>query len=523
MGFRITTNMMMNTYRFNLMNNTNKLSDARDKVLTGRNFNSYAEDPASAAQAFRLRREWWQTNNQMNNTDTAYNKFHTGWVNLAGIIDKLDNVNTKVASIRGNSGTAGESRTALAQVLRESSESLIQSMNSKLGEQFIFAGNDGLKAPFTWNADHTVLYYRGVNVNAGGVKAPLYEPAGWDKLEEMRAGAIKDDKWTSEMQEWYDYYTHATDKKPVEADNPEPGWLKPGDPDSIIRDDAADVTDLNEKEQAWLDYYNHKLEEPPVADYPGWVQTTTDGKIDPKGVDEYGRPLNMPDKSGDPLEQAWINYFNDQSDLNKLKKMDTEELNIDMGMGLQENDTLNHQGYKLVNGTAFNTALSGVRFIDYGVDEDGDPKNSALLMRELANVFETWGENGQKYLPEKYRDMSSEDLKALMEEDKAVAKEIEDFHNESEAKAFRLMDKMKAAQEHLTEEYVSLDASASFLKTNKERLSTQSVYLNEQVLDIEQINLADAITQFSWDQYCYNAALKVGNQLLSQSLIDYMN
>ena len=46
--------------------------------------------------------------------------------------------------------------------------------------------------------------------------------------------------------------------------------------------------------------------------------------------------------------------------------------------------------------------------------------------------------------------------------------------------------------------------------------------MNEQILDVEQIDLADAITAFSWDQFCYNSALKVGNQLLSQSLLDYM-
>ena len=39
---------------------------------------------------------------------------------------------------------------------------------------------------------------------------------------------------------------------------------------------------------------------------------------------------------------------------------------------------------------------------------------------------------------------------------------------------------------------------------------------------MEQVDLAEAITDFSWEQYCYNAALKIGNQLLSQSLIDYM-
>lgn len=32
-----------------------------------------------------------------------------------------------------------------------------------------------------------------------------------------------------------------------------------------------------------------------------------------------------------------------------------------------------------------------------------------------------------------------------------------------------------------------------------------------------------AIQQFMYDYSCYNAALKVGTQILSQSLIDYMS
>ena len=85
------------------------------------------------------------------------------------------------------------------------------------------------------------------------------------------------------------------------------------------------------------------------------------------------------------------------------------------------------------------------------------------------------------------------------------------------------MDKLNAAQEHTTEKWVELDAQSVYLKTSESRLTTQKSDLNLQVLDLEQVDLAEAITDFSWDQYCYNAALKIGNQLLSQSLIDYMN
>jgi len=68
-----------------------------------------------------------------------------------------------------------------------------------------------------------------------------------------------------------------------------------------------------------------------------------------------------------------------------------------------------------------------------------------------------------------------------------------------------------------------LDGRTAYLETSSNRLSLLATNLNEQILNIEQIDLASAITDFSWAQYCYNAALKVGNGILSQSLIDYMN
>lgn len=404
MGFRITTNMMMNTYRYNLMNSTNTLSDSVDKVQTKRNFNSYAEDPAAASQAFRLRRQWCQTSSQLDNTDATYSKFHTAWTNLGGIIKDLSDANGRVSAIRGNSDTSGESRKALAQVLRETADSVVQSMNQKVGEQFIFAGNDGLNVPFTWNDDHTKLYYRGVNVNAGGVQKP-------------------------------------------------------------------------------------------TTTAPAWAAND----LDPRTY----LPKDMPSSDPDPDVQAWIDYYKDQADVKKLEAMNKEELPLDMGMGLKEINGV------LVNGSAFDSALRGISFLNYGVDEKtGDPNSLPLVMRELADVFQAWDEDidPQGYNPA-LAGPSAQGLSA----------------SELQAKAYRLMDKLNAAQEHTTEKYVELDAKSSFLTSNSSRLSTEVTNLNEQVLNVEQINLADAITQLSWDQMCYNAALKIGTQLLSQSLIDYMN
>lgn len=406
MGFRITTNMMMSTYRYNLMNSTNRLSDASEKVQTKRNFNSYAEDPAAASQAFRLRRQWCQTSSQLDSTDATYNKFHTAWTNLGGVIKDLSDANGRVSAIRGNNGPTGEGRKALALVLRETADSVVESMNQKVGEQFIFSGNDGLNVPFSWNDDHTVLYYRGVNVSAGAVEKP-------------------------------------TTAEPTWAANP----------------------------------------------------------IDPKTHAPTGMP-KLEDAANDD-EKAWINYYNDQADKQKLDIMSKEQLNLDLGMGLKEDEN-----GKLINGSAFDSALRGISFLNYGKDGNGDSECLPMVMRELADVFQAWDEDidPQGYDPSQ-AGPSAQGLSA----------------SELQAKADRLLDKLNAAQKHTTEKYVELDAKSAFLRSNSDRLSTEVTNLNEQVLDVEQINLADAITQLSWDNMCYNAALKIGTQLLSQSLIDYMN
>ena len=473
MGFRITTNMMMNSYRYNLQGSTKKLSDARDMVLTQRNFNSYAEDPAAATQEFRLRRDYYNTYSQLNNTKNVYSKYNTAWNNLAGIVENLSDATARVASIRGNNGTAGESRSALAIVLRETSESVVHAMNQKLGDQFIFAGNDGLNVPFEWRGED--LYYRGINVNAGSVEKPMAADPGWMGPN----GTLKPANMTDDEKAWYDYYTHATDVKP---DTTEPGWLS---------DPAVVGNPLTDEAKGWISYYKHEAGKP-TAKEPAW------GDLNANGV-----PEKMPATSTDPVEKGWIAYYNDQANVAKLKQMADEQLYIDLGMGLAE-----HTANNAVNGSYFNSALAGVDFMGYGTDEDGDPKNLSLIMRELADVFQAWDEDidPQGYNP----DLAGPSAQGLS------SKELED-------KAFRLMDKLKAAQEHITEKWDELDAQSVFLVTNQERLETQMTDTNTQILDISQVDLADAITNFSWQQYCYNAALKIGNQLLSQSLIDYMS
>lgn len=167
--------------------------------------------------------------------------------------------------------------------------------------------------------------------------------------------------------------------------------------------------------------------------------------------------------------------------------MSEEEVPIDLGMGMLE------ENGKLVIGTYFDRSNPGINMLGWGVDEDGDPKNVCMIMKELGEIYSRCdGETGKYASDEDYDD------------------------------AMRLMNKLKAGQAYTTSTFTDIAAKSQFLEDNQDRLKLQSGYLDEQRAGLEDIDPADAIQEFSWDYYCYSAALKVGTQLLSQSLIDYM-
>ena len=114
--------------------------------------------------------------------------------------------------------------------------------------------------------------------------------------------------------------------------------------------------------------------------------------------------------------------------------------------------------------------------------------------------------------------------KSLLDRRKGCDIDSGEFANDVDAeKATRLQLKLVDAMGDLTSSTTDLSTRAGFLNTNAAQLNDASAILNEQIVNIEDCDLADAITTFSWAQYCYNAALKVGNSVLSQSLMDYMN
>ena len=439
---RATTGGVLKSYRRNLMNSFIARNKAQDTVLTQRNFNSYAEDPTSAARAFKLRKARMTVQSQYSVCTDTHKKFQTGWSSLEGISKLIDTETAEpMKTLTGTTlsmlnDPTGDAREQLTKVLDQISQTIIQNLNQKYGENFIFSGADGHNVPFEIKDDK--LYYRGVPVDAAvpNVVMDGGAPMGIDP-----ATGLVDANGTTYVK---DPASSLVKRSTFDA-------MDPADQPKILKQNAN----------------------------PG----------DPQRFNENG----VPDPNGEyylNLDQAETmtkeEYETAVSDAEKLKYLMNEKQFVDIGLGFQENEN-----GQLIESSAYNAALNGLTFIGYGLDADGDPKNIYSLVQKMKEISSRV-KDGENWTDEDYDEFDG------------------------------LVKKLERASSEFKTEFTNMSAGTQKLENNVELLEDNFYNLQEQYADIEDVDMADAITSFVWAQYCYNAALKVGNSVLSESLMDYL-
>ena len=178
---------------------------------------------------------------------------------------------------------------------------------------------------------------------------------------------------------------------------------------------------------------------------------------------------------------------NDPANEAAFAEMAEETAFVDIGLGMQLDE--NEQ---VVPSTAFNSAISGIGLVGYG-QTDGVPNNMISIISELGEIYSR-------------ADSETGDMSAADSE-----------------RAEILFDSLQESNSAFRAEWTKLDTKAQFLKTNDTRLVSTGDTLTTQYEGLDRVDLADALTTFAYAQYSYNAALRVGNDILSQSFIDYMS
>jgi flagellar hook-associated protein 3 FlgL len=157
----------------------------------------------------------------------------------------------------------------------------------------------------------------------------------------------------------------------------------------------------------------------------------------------------------------------------------SEQLYVDIGFGLSKDAT-----NAIIPSSAFDMSLPGINITGYGQTDDGISKNLVALAGQMAQTLEA-------------NTFDTDNFKAMVSQ-------------------------FDSSVESLINVAAQLGTKTNFLESTLERLENTKLALNTQIKNVERVDLTEAITNFSWAQYAYDAALQVGNSILSPSFISFM-
>lgn len=160
-------------------------------------------------------------------------------------------------------------------------------------------------------------------------------------------------------------------------------------------------------------------------------------------------------------------------DPDALKKLAGESTYVDLGFGLSFD-----AGGDVVSSSAFDTAMPGINVVGYG------DKNLITTIGKMADLLEA-----------------------------------DTFDKEAYSELW--MD-FRSGSSQLTDVSTKLGTKSTLLESTKTRLTDLDLSISEQIDSIVNVDPAEAIMNFSWANYTYTTALKVGTNIFSASLLDFM-
>ncbi|WBY64310.1 MAG: Flagellar hook-associated protein FlgL [Thermocaproicibacter melissae] len=169
-----------------------------------------------------------------------------------------------------------------------------------------------------------------------------------------------------------------------------------------------------------------------------------------------------------------------------LEDLANEKVYVDIGLGM----TMDKNGV-IEDQSAYNKAMPGISFLGYGTNSDGVPNNVCSILSRIAGI-----------------------LKNSANEQQLSTAELEEIE--------KLTSAFDASQDNFEAGQAQLGNRMQFLNNTSEYITELKTNLAEKDNEVEFVEPTDAIETYYSQLYCYNAALKVGAQILQQSLIDYL-
>ncbi len=177
---RITNSMVSRNYNKSLHSNRSLLDRFSNQIISGRKFDTMAEDTASGVRAMQVRRSLSRIDAYMDNAKAAKSQLTASETTLMQISDLSHNVSEKyIQAMNGDNGA--QEREIIATELEKLQEELLSLVNGRFADRYMFGGTNTVSAPFTTD-NLGDLFYNGVDVKELHAGHPLMEDSAYMDL-----------------------------------------------------------------------------------------------------------------------------------------------------------------------------------------------------------------------------------------------------------------------------------------------------------------------------------------------------
>ncbi|QAT50700.1 hypothetical protein EQM14_13530 [Caproiciproducens sp. NJN-50] len=567
---RITSGMISRQYNSNLNQATYQLNKAATTAYDYRAFEKPSEDPFLAGQTFQVRRQLGLNESYSSNISSLKGEVSSATSTLDTVYGILTNAKTSIlAAITAS--TSESDRDIYANKLETMQKAILSDMNAEYGNRYLFSGAGGYgEAPFSVDSSGNLLY-RGINVDTGentnGASATInydYTDADnvttaktmqidfgtgiYDKLNgytvslsvsgtsntvsvdtagktisiTMENGATKqglqDFLQGSDFQSALssiDSSITADDVKQITIS----GLDEPGVGDDAISESGTVSSSVSGDFSAFsyndADNISGTLRinfSGASTSYEGYtVSLGTGASTNTVSVDNDNKTITIRLQdgatrsdlqsllqsqvdggidvtldAGDAIYEPKTSISSGITNFVDLADLAKETSYVDIGLGIKTDANGN-----VVDQSAFNAAMPGISFLGYGTTTEGGtsiPNNAYSLLGRMADILRDGS-------------MSGEDLIDTLEP---------------------YTDAFNDAMDEFSSQKAQLGTDATFLDSTSTFITNVNLNLTQKDEDVEYVDTTDAITNYSMQIFCYQAALQVGSSILQPTLLDFM-
>ncbi len=199
-------------------------------------------------------------------------------------------------------------------------------------------------------------------------------------------------------------------------------------------------------------------------------------------------PFELTDKDADGNQLPYKVLTYQGKYVDDMAALPDEHSYIDLGFGMTVGDDGN-----IVASSAFDMALPGTKLVGYG-KADYEAEDGTV-----------------------YADMSNNLVNLAGEMAKVLSEE-----NFDEEKYKALWSRFEEGASELLNNVSAIGTKSQLLTSTIDRLENEKLNIETQFDSTVNIEPAEAIMNYSWADYAYNSALKVGTSIISPSLLDFI-